>query len=297
MALTLETSQILPFTGIVLSIYWYAAHRPTYIRGVTTELNIFPWAMQILAGFTWLNYSMHRNDVFIYLQNIPAFIVGFAVTFQWHPYLRKRTRKAHEMAMVAGLAVITLATMGTSVSPFIPPNVSRLTLGGLAGIMTLIHALAQCREVVRDVFAEDAERPPLSQFVLAGVGILFGGVWTAYGFFGAQDPFIYISNMIWAIYSIIHLSLLAYGAFRSGGLEMGWDTNSDTEAEDNMTVDRINRSSSRGSYASRSLPRSMSNRHSTYHEDEDIEVIQEPAMAQRYPIDDEEGALPPVPQK
>jgi hypothetical protein len=156
----------------------------------------------MLTGFAWLNYAMHQRDVFIYLQNIPALIVAFAITLQWHPYLRKRVRRAHELAIVAGFAIVTLATMGTSVSPFINENISRFTLGGLAGVMTLIQAVCMLRENIRSVFSEDAERPPLSQFILALVGILFGGVWTAYGFYGAEDPVIYVSNLIVSYYPI-----------------------------------------------------------------------------------------------
>ncbi|KAJ3317945.1 hypothetical protein HDU76_001001 [Blyttiomyces sp. JEL0837] len=224
-----------------------------------------------MTGLAWLNYAVNQHDVFIYLQNIPALIVGFSITLQWHPYLRKRVRRGHETAAVVCLCLITLTTVGTSVSAFINANVSRIALGSLAGASTLVHAVCLLREIVRNVFGED--RPGISDFILAGVGILFGGVWTAYGFYGAQDPFIY-----WAGMSILHLLLLAYGAFRNG-MEMGWDSGS--EDDDDITVDRLNRASSIAS-RQRSVRSTRSN--PAYEEDgHDRQSIQDA----RYPAEDD----------
>ncbi|KAJ3213954.1 hypothetical protein HDU67_002262 [Dinochytrium kinnereticum] len=219
--------------------------------------------MQILYGLAWLNYAFYRKDLFIYLQIIPGLITGFVYTLQWHPYLRKRVRRAHETTLTIGLTLITVATVATSVSPFINPTVSRIALGALCGATTLAYAGSLVREDVRAAFPTDGgfERPGGFAFIVSGLGLLYGGAWAGYGFYGAQDPFVYVCNLVIAAASIISLLLLAYTAYRSGGLETGWDSQSE-EDEFDMHVDRLNRANTRSSYAGsvRSLPRSLSKR-------------------------------------
>ncbi|KAJ3218374.1 hypothetical protein HDU67_005923 [Dinochytrium kinnereticum] len=268
--LTLEASQIVPFAGVVLSIFLYAFRRPNYVPG--QDLYIFPWLMQILMAYTWLNYATHRKDLFIYLQGIAPLVTSIAYTLQWHPYLRKRVRRAHQTAIIVGLSLIVLTTLGTSVSPFIDSKVSRIALGSLAGVTTLVQAFSMFRETIRSVFSDGV--PSAMEFAVWGLALLFGGCWTAYGFYGANDPFIYVGNMVWVVHALLTLALLSYGAFRAGGLEMGFDSGSE-QGDDDVTVDRLNRMSSvRSSYAGsmtgRSLPRSFRN---PYHEDEPGTVV------------------------
>ncbi|KAJ3099038.1 hypothetical protein HDU97_003524 [Phlyctochytrium planicorne] len=281
--LTLEASQIVPFVGIVLAIFLYAFRRPNYIEG--QQLYIFPWLMQILMGLAWLGYAVNQHDLFIYLQNIPALITAVAYTLQWHPYLRKKVRRAHSTAVVIGLTVLVLATLGTAVSPYLDPNVPRIGLGALTGLSTLVTAASFLREVIRSVFSDQV--PTAMDFALAGLLFLFGGCWTAYGFYGANDPFIYVANMVWVGLAVLTLALLSYGAFRAGGLEMGWDSGSE-QGDDDVTVDRLNRMSSmRSSFAesttNRSIPKSFRN---PYHE-EHVEKFSEE--------EDVESGAPPAP--
>ncbi|KAJ3140791.1 hypothetical protein HK101_003471 [Irineochytrium annulatum] len=209
---------------------------------------------------------MNQHDIFIFLQNVPALITAVAFTLQKHPYLRKRTRRSHETFIIASLTVLMLVTVGTSVSPYMNAQVAQYSLGALEGVATLAQAGANLWNTWTLVMSDD--RPPAMQFLIAGVGILFGAAWAAYGFYGAQDYFISIPFLVLAVHSIIHLLLLGYAAYRSGGLETGWDSQSEAE-DDDMTVDRLNRANTRSSYAGsvRSMPRSYGgpgNRNSHY---------------------------------
>ncbi|KAI8849341.1 hypothetical protein BC829DRAFT_391551 [Chytridium lagenaria] len=272
--LTLDSSQIVPFAGIVLSIFLYAFRRPNYIPD--QELYIFPWLLQILMSYTWLNYASHQKDLFIYLHAIPALVTGIAYTLQWHPYLRKRVRRAHQTSMIVGFTIILLATLGASVSPFLDQRVGRIGLGALAGATTLVMAVAMLRETVRSVFSEFV--PSAMEFAISGLAVLFGGCWTAYGFYGANDPFIYVSNLIWVVHALLTLALLSYGAFRAGGLDMGFESGSEAGDED-MAVDRINRI-----VGNRSMQRSFRN---PYHEEPPVVVTEA-----KYASEDEERPVP-----
>ncbi|KAJ3105871.1 hypothetical protein HDU97_007370 [Phlyctochytrium planicorne] len=219
--------------------------------------------MQILLGIAWLNYAFFRKDIFIYLQFLPGLVTGVAFTLQWHPYLRKRVRRAHETVMTIGLTLILLGTVGTSVSPYIDAEVSRYSLGAFAGATTLAYAGSLVRDDFRLAFPVDGnfDRPGTTAFIVNGLGVLFGGAWGAYGFYGAQDPFVYVSNLVIAAACILSLLLLAYTAYRSGGLETGWDSQSEDDDFD-AHVQSLNRANTRSSYAgsNRSLPRSLSRR-------------------------------------
>ncbi|KAI8839860.1 hypothetical protein BC829DRAFT_447090 [Chytridium lagenaria] len=251
MSLTLETSQIFPSWAL----------KPVYIPD--QPVFIFPWKIQILFGLAWINYAAYRKDLFIYIQIIPALVTAVIYTLQWHPYLRKRIRRAHETSLTAGLTVLLVATVATSVSPFIDANVSRIGLGAIAGLATLAYAASTIREEIRMAFPTDGifDRPTVMTFVVTGLGVVYGGAWAAYGFYGAQDPFIYVSFLVIAGSAIVSLLLKGYAAYRSGGLETGWDSQSEEEEFD-QHVDRLNRANTRSSYAGseRSLPRSLSRR-------------------------------------
>ena len=202
------------YSKIVLALYWYGANRPSLKQSSYTDVSIIPWAFQLLSAYAWLNYAslnntLHQSDVFIYLQNIPALIAAISVTLQWHPYLRKKTLKVHEMSLLAGFLLITLLTLGLSVPISINPSISYYALGALAGLFTLIQIILRIKDLftmvttnfAQDKLNEDASvyplRPAARDFVLAAVGILFGGVWAAYGFWGTQqDPFIYVTNLV-----------------------------------------------------------------------------------------------------
>ncbi|KAJ3297443.1 hypothetical protein HDU76_006555 [Blyttiomyces sp. JEL0837] len=254
MPLTLETSQILPFAGVVLSIAWHAAKRPQYVRGSDLDnLHLFPFTTQILTGLTWLSYAVNQTDVFIYLQNIPTLVTAITITLQYHPYQRKRIRRSHETYIAIVLSLFLVVSVATSVSGYIPPTVSRISLGAMAGLATLVQAAAMLRESIRS-FSSDVA-PPVIDIAVAILGVLFGGVWTAYGFYGSQDPFVYVSN--WAALSILQLIIVSIVTIRHGGLELGWDTEDEENMDDDGTVNRLNRASTISSMGSIKRPRSL----------------------------------------
>ncbi|KAJ3090250.1 hypothetical protein HDU96_003488 [Phlyctochytrium bullatum] len=272
--LTLDSSQIVPFAGIVLSIFLYAFRRPNYVPG--QELFILPWLIQIMMGYTWLNYAFFRKDLFVYLQIIPALVTAVVYTLQWHPYLRKKSRRAHETIIAVGLTLIVLTTLGTSVSPYLEDRIARIGLGTLAGVTVLAQVASMLRETVRSVFSDQI--PTAMEFAVAGLAFLNAGCWTAYGFYGASDPFIYVPNIVWAAHALITLAFLAYGAFRAGGLDMGFDSASEA-GDDDMTVDRLNRMSSvRGSSYAGSVRDGVSNRsqrsfRNPYHDEPEMGTV------------------------
>ncbi|KAJ3175111.1 hypothetical protein HK101_010758 [Irineochytrium annulatum] len=290
---------VLTLSKPVFSIFWYAAHKPAYSPSSGADLRVFPWKVQIIFGLAWLNYAMTQHDIFIYLQTIPALVTAVTFTLQWHPYLRKRVRRTHETFVIVALSVLLIGTVATSVSPYMNAQVAQYALGAIAGLATLGQAGANLAEVWRFCFyaTEDNARPPMFDFVLAFVGLLYGGAWTAYGFYGANDYFISIPFAVLALHSVIHLLLLGYAAFRSGGLETGWDSQSEAE-EDDMTVDRLNRANTRSSYAGsiRSMPRStksygngIANGRPVGVIPEAVEEVHEDGPQERYPSDEEMG--------
>ncbi|KAJ3117561.1 hypothetical protein HDU96_006322 [Phlyctochytrium bullatum] len=298
--LTLETSQIVPFFGIVVSIFWFAYKKPVYIP--EQEIHIFPWKMQILYALAWTNYAFFQKDLFVYLQVIPAAVTAFIYTLQWHPYLRKRVRRAHETWLTVGLTLLFVATVATSVSPYIENWIKRLALGAVCGAATLAFVVSCVREDIRLAFPTDGtvtERPSAWAFIITGLGIVYGGAWGAYGFYGANDPFVYVCNLLIAAACIFGLLTLLYTAWRAGGLETGWDSQSEEEEFD-QHIDRLNRANTRSSYAGsvRSLPRSLSRRvPSAYGQDPeygvpvgvdgDASASGATLMTEKYPSDEE----------
>ena len=144
-----------------------------------------------MTAFTWLNYALFMKDVFLHANMIPALVVGVAVTLQWHPYLRKRDRRNHETVLIVGLSLISMVTLGTSTSININPMVSRIALGILAGLFTLVQVIIMARDVFRETISVDYQ-PPLVLGIHAIAALIYGGVWTAFGWFGSSDPVIYI---------------------------------------------------------------------------------------------------------
>jgi protein-S-isoprenylcysteine O-methyltransferase Ste14 len=225
-------------------------------------MHIFPWVIQILAGITWLNYAKYQKDVFLFIANIPALVVAIAVTMKFHPYLRKRIRKSQEMALIVGLTLVTLVTVGTSVSTLIPENVTRYSLGGLAGACTLIMALVSFREIIRVAFGEN--QPPANQLTTGVLGLLFGGVWVAYGLIGSNpDPFIYVPHILWVIYSVLQILLIGFAGYRQGGFETEtFEIDEEEEEDDDVTVRRLNRASTVSSFGGNSSMQRRGNRNS-----------------------------------
>ncbi|KAJ3416552.1 hypothetical protein HDV05_001289 [Chytridiales sp. JEL 0842] len=258
MPVQLETDQIIPYSGIILAVLWYGSRRPIYQPNNPqgSDLHIFPWVIQILAGLAWLNYAKHTKDVFLFIQNIPALIVAIAVNMKFHPYLRKRYRKSQELVLIGGLCLLTLVTVGTSVSQFIPEGVTRYSLGGLAGLSTLAMAATSLREIIRTAFSD--AQPPASHFLTGVLGLLFGGVWVAYGLIGEKpDPIIYISNIVWVLFSVLQLGLIGWAGVKNGGFDTETHEvdEDDEDEDDDVMVRRLNRASTVSSFGGGSLSR------------------------------------------
>ncbi|KAJ1550825.1 hypothetical protein HK405_015801 [Cladochytrium tenue] len=262
MAVGVETSQILPFAGILLAIAWHITKRP--VNQTDVELNVLSFLLQIFAGLAFLAYAANQSDVFVYAQHVPTLASAVTVTLRFHPYLRKRVRRSHEIIALVGVLGVTLAALCSSISPDENPIVGRYVLGAVAAAATLAWAAALLREAARialslpDLLVTVA--PPPVEFASAVLALAHGLTWAAYGYFLATDAFISLPNLLLAVVGAAQLALYLYSLLRNGfgpGAgpdDGGYAQDYDDDAADDAIVGRINRARSVASSASKPRP-------------------------------------------
>ncbi|KAI9360330.1 hypothetical protein DFJ73DRAFT_773723 [Zopfochytrium polystomum] len=151
MPLTLESNQILPFVGILLSILFHATLRPRYLPPTTplhtlsvrqqSALSTLPPATQLLFGLSLWTYATTQHDVFLHLQAVPAVAFGALHLLRVHAHVAARRRRAAtEAAMAAALAVLGTVWAATTVSRFNSDSLVRVAAGAVAGAATLAAA-------------------------------------------------------------------------------------------------------------------------------------------------------------
>ncbi|KAJ1549581.1 hypothetical protein HK405_008736 [Cladochytrium tenue] len=276
MGLTIATNQIVPFVGILLSIAWHITKRP--VNQPDIELQVLPFLVQIFLGLSFLTYATNQHDVFVYAQHIPTLASAVIITLRFHPYLRKRVRRSHEIISLVGVLVITIVTLAAAISPYEAANAGMYATGAVAAAATLAWAAVTLRESVRIALAITEFSPPVVEFATAALATAHGLVWAAYGYYYASDGFVSLTNLVLAVVGVVQLVLYVFGLFRRGGLDLGWDSDEYPEETDDAIVGRLNRANTLSSIGSR--PRSThsssatARRGSSY----DMQAIGEPTI-------------------
>jgi len=188
---TLVAAQIIPFAGIAVSAFFHSFNKPHYILNAHTqqpEIHILPWVFQIIHAFAYLSYGQLKSDIFLYLQVTPAFLAGLSHSLHWHPFYNKRIRKFHEYLLFFGIALFCAIASGTTVyCSYQGRNMDIAT--GASGAMVVLSGFLMLGSLIIEKWRllNTGMKPRAFEAAVGVAGFLYGGLWTAYGFYGIQD--------------------------------------------------------------------------------------------------------------
>lgn len=215
----LRAELIFPALGVVLSNALYFSPLPAVRNAIATEklgaLNVLPQAMMVLATFAWLCYGFSCPNYFIVSANLPGFVVAIYYvkgTFRLIPSDRPQDRQLVLSVLAVGLGAI--ASLLLAVYLFGVKHATRsFVLGTYAScicVALFASPLSTMRQVVREGNASSI------QALLTATQCTNCLMWTIYGWFMADDVWVWGPNGTGLVLGVIQLLLkLVYPSSRA----------------------------------------------------------------------------------
>lgn len=197
----ISNAPLLAFSLVQLS--GLAPIRQIMKEGKTGELSPFPFVSLYTNCAIWELYGILNNDPTIKVANLAGVVLGLAYTAIYSRYTQQSM-----MPYYLGSSSL-LAVMLTS--PFWLSTENSIQLLGSFGCASAVVLMASPLTVVKTVIEQrSTESMP---FIVSLAMTLNGVSWFTYGWFVANDAYIWVPNALGSIAGFIQLSL--FGIYRS----------------------------------------------------------------------------------
>ncbi|CAK9001104.1 GPN-loop GTPase 3 [Durusdinium trenchii] len=174
----------------------------------------------------WFGYGVATDNVTVMLPNAVGLVLGTGYTWVFHQHYKVGPKKALLQQYAVAASILVFVCAGVWV---LPPPRSTSFLGFVAASGSVIFAFSPLAAVVTVFRQQSVASMPLKTSC-----ILFcnGSLWTLYGTLVAQDPAIWVPNVLGTFGGSLQLVIHAFFALRSTTTHRAtYDTlNTDTDA-------------------------------------------------------------------
>eukprot|EP01024_Parvocaulis_polyphysoides_P008037 TRINITY_DN12360_c0_g6_i1.p1 TRINITY_DN12360_c0_g6~~TRINITY_DN12360_c0_g6_i1.p1 ORF type:complete len:239 (-),score=21.29 TRINITY_DN12360_c0_g6_i1:83-799(-) len=167
------------------------------------ELNPLPYPVIVANCVSWSMYAVVTKDFFLILANIPAIIIGIFLTQTCVVYASQNVRDIMMGTLVFFptiyiLYIFVLTACNASIQTV------RFAIGLCDNIALIIYFAAPLSTFFYVIKRRDSSSLHLPQIFM---NFTNSCLWFIYGFFGLNDPLIWIVNVVGVVLSVIALFL------------------------------------------------------------------------------------------
>lgn len=193
------------------------------------DLNPLPWGFGMANCICWVIYSTIINDYFVFAANCPGVILcswyamtALALLAKNDSAANKRKYNILEITVMSTIVLYTILAMIVGIALHGEQNYKAIvnTVGSIALVCNIAYYWSPCSTMLHVVQTRNAASLLLPMLV---TNLLCATMWFFYGLLGANDPFIYIPNVLGIL-------------FATSGIILKLLLKSDVDAEKKMSV-------------------------------------------------------------